>query len=111
MSDMSIHNVLSQMRAMRAQATENLRGGEAGGVDKVSGGEDFATLMRRAIDGVNDLQKTSRQLETRFEAGDRDVDLTQVMLADQKASLAFTAVSQVRNKLLTAYQDIMSMPV
>ncbi len=111
MSDMNIHDVLSQMRTMRTQAAQNLRGQEASEVTQGVGGDDFASLMRRAIDGVNALQKTSRQLKTRFEAGDRDVDLTQVMIADQKASLAFTAVTQVRNKLVTAYQDIMNMPV
>ncbi|MEW6764625.1 MAG: flagellar hook-basal body complex protein FliE [Pseudomonadota bacterium] len=111
MSDMNIHDVLSQMRTMRTQAAQNLRGQEPGAVVPVGGGDDFGSLMRRAIDGVNALQKTSRQLETRFEAGDRDVDLTQVMLADQKASLAFTAVTEVRNKLVTAYQEIMNMPV
>lgn len=110
MSDMNINAVLGQMRAVRLQAAENLRDQPAD-VQKVAGGDDFASLMRRAIDGVNGVQKQSRELATRFESGDRDVDLTQVMIADQKASLAFTAVTQVRNKLVTAYQDIMNMPV
>ncbi|TQV65378.1 MAG: flagellar hook-basal body complex protein FliE [Halothiobacillaceae bacterium] len=110
MSDMNINAVLNQMRAVRSQAAENLRV-QAQEAQQPGGGDDFATLMRRAIDGVSSVQRESRDLATRFETGDRDVDLTQVMIADQKASLAFTAVTQVRNKLVTAYQDIMNMPV
>ncbi|MGB9669975.1 MAG: flagellar hook-basal body complex protein FliE [Halothiobacillaceae bacterium] len=110
MSDMNIDQVLSQMRAMRAQAANNLQMGSAEAA-RVAGGDDFASLLRRAVDGVNGVQAASSQLKARFEAGDRDVDLTQVMIADQKASLAFTALTQVRNKLVTAYQDIMNMPV
>jgi flagellar hook-basal body complex protein FliE len=45
-----------------------------------------------------------------FEAGE-EVDVTKVMLAREKASLAFEATLQVRNKLLSAYKDIVSMPV
>ncbi len=108
MSDMSIEHVLSQMRAMRTQVSSGL---QAGTVAPAVGGEDFASLLRRAVDGVNGLQAASGELKARFETGDRDVDLTQVMLADQKASLAFTAVTQVRNRLVTAYQDIMNMPI
>ena len=110
MSDMNINAVLSQMRAVRTQAAENLRV-HTPESQRVGGGDDFASLMRRAIDGVNGVQQQAGDLATRFETGDRDVDLTQVMIADQKASLAFTAVTQVRNKLVTAYQDIMNMPV
>lgn len=108
MSDASISAVLSQMRAVRSLARENLL---SDAPVKPSGGEDFATLIRDAIDGVNGLQRTSNDLKTRFEAGDPSVELTQVMIADQKAGLAFTAVTQVRNKLISAYQEIMSMPV
>jgi len=109
MSDMSVNAVLSQMRAVRLQAVENLRDPSAD--VRRAGGDDFAALMRQAIDGVNAVQRQSRDLAARFESGDRDVELSQVMIADQKASLAFTAATQVRNKLVTAYQDIMNMPM
>jgi flagellar hook-basal body complex protein FliE len=57
------------------------------------------------------LQQTSGSLKTRFELGDPNVDLTQVMLAAQKASLGFNATLQVRNRLVQAYQDVMNMPI
>ena len=46
-----------------------------------------------------------------YETGDKSVDLTKVMLEVQKASLAFRAMTEVRNKLVDAYREVMSMPV
>jgi flagellar hook-basal body complex protein FliE len=46
-----------------------------------------------------------------FVKGEPNVDLTEVMVAVQKASLSFQAMTQVRNKLVQAYQDVMNMPV
>jgi len=46
-----------------------------------------------------------------FAKGDTSTDLTEVMVAMQKASLSFQAMTQVRNKLLEAYKDVMNMPV
>jgi flagellar hook-basal body complex protein FliE len=43
--------------------------------------------------------------------GTSKVDLSDVMIASQKASVSFQAMTQVRNKLVQAYQDIMQMPV
>ena len=51
------------------------------------------------------------QLANAFEIGKSGVDLTDVMIASQKASVSFQALTQVRNKLVQAYQDIMQMPV
>ncbi|MEA1136005.1 flagellar hook-basal body complex protein FliE, partial [Klebsiella pneumoniae] len=56
-------------------------------------------------------QQASNQLATAFEIGKSGVDLTDVMVASQKASVSFQALTQVRNKLVQAYQDIMQMPV
>jgi flagellar hook-basal body complex protein FliE len=50
-------------------------------------------------------------MATRFEMGDPKVDLSQVMISQQKANISFQAVSQVRNKLVSAYQEIMNMPI
>jgi len=46
-----------------------------------------------------------------FSAGDPDVKLQDVMVNLQKASLSFQQMVQVRNRLVSAYQDIMNMPV
>ena len=50
-------------------------------------------------------------MATAFEAGSPDVNLPEMMVAMQKASLSFQAMTQVRNKLLSAYQEVMNMQV
>ena len=72
---------------------------------------DFGDLVKRSIDGVNATQREAGALARRFEVGDPDVDLVRVMVQMQKARVSFEAVSQVRNKLVEAYREIMSMQV
>ncbi|MCB1764555.1 MAG: flagellar hook-basal body complex protein FliE [Candidatus Competibacteraceae bacterium] len=72
--------------------------------------EDFASVFKSMLVGVNQSQQHSRQLTESFDIGQHD-DLAGVMIAQQKAKLAFQSTLQVRNKLVTAYQDIMNMPV
>lgn len=71
----------------------------------------FGDLFSRAIDNVNDLQQTSAQLSTAYAKGDKSVDITDVMIASEKAKVGFQATVQVRNKVIEAYQDIMNMPI
>jgi flagellar hook-basal body complex protein FliE len=68
-------------------------------------------MMQQAIDQVNQTQADAKQLSTALELGDPNVDIAQVMVAMQKSSVSFQALTEVRNKLLTAYQDVMNMPV
>ena len=72
---------------------------------------DFQDLFKMALDNVNGLQQNSNQLATAVEMGDPKVSLAQAMIAGQKASIAFEATVQVRNKLVEAYKEIMAMPV
>ncbi|WNW11139.1 flagellar hook-basal body complex protein FliE [Pseudomonas sp. DTU_2021_1001937_2_SI_NGA_ILE_001] len=74
-------------------------------------GSNFADLLGEAINKVADTQAASSQLANAFEMGKSGVDLTDVMISSQKASVSFQALTQVRNKLVQAYQDIMQMPV
>lgn len=111
-SNMSVDQILSQMRVMRQEATQRMaQPTNVPPTVSPAGGDSFSSLLTKAIGQVNDLQQNSAQLKTRFELGDPNVDLTQVMLASQKASLGFNATLQVRNRLVQAYQDIMNMPV
>ncbi|MFC6339747.1 flagellar hook-basal body complex protein FliE [Pseudomonas sp. CCM 7891] len=75
------------------------------------GKSNFADMLGQAINKVSDTQQASSQLASAFEIGKSGVDLTDVMIASQKASVSFQALTQVRNKLVQAYQDIMQMPV
>ncbi|EXJ16868.1 flagellar hook-basal body complex protein FliE [Imhoffiella purpurea] len=112
MSDMQIQNVLQQMRALSQSG--RVEGAEP--VSKVEparelDGEDFADKMRDAIRSVNRIQKEATTMQTQFELGDANVSLPQVMVAMNKSSVAFEATNQVRNRLLSAYQEVMSMSV
>lgn len=72
--------------------------------------DDFASVLRSMLVGVNDAQQHSRQLTEAFERG-QNQDLVGVMVAQQTAKLNFQSTLQVRNKMVSAYQDIMNMPV
>ncbi|WLG97294.1 flagellar hook-basal body complex protein FliE [Pseudomonas sp. Z5-35] len=74
-------------------------------------GSSFSDMLGQAVNKVNDTQQASNQLASAFEIGKSGVDLTDVMISSQKASVSFQALTQVRNKLVQAYQDIMQMPV
>ncbi len=70
----------------------------------------FAATMETAIQSVNAQQNKASALSEAYERGET-VDIAKVMLARQEASVGFEATMQVRNKILSAYKDIMSMPV
>lgn len=72
---------------------------------------DFGDMLKTTINAVNETQQHASALKTGFENGTSDKSLAEVMIAAQKADLSFRAVTEVRNKLVTAYQDIMNMPV
>ena len=71
----------------------------------------FGDLLKQAVDAVNETQMKSAELQKAYELGDESVDLTEVMIQMQKATVSFEAMTQVRNRLISAYQDIMNMPI
>nr|WP_317622152.1 MULTISPECIES: flagellar hook-basal body complex protein FliE [unclassified Pseudohongiella] len=74
-------------------------------------GTGFGEMLKQAVDSVADTQAKSSELQRAFEMGEPGVDITQVMIQMQKASVSFEAMNQVRNRLVSAYQDIMNMPL
>jgi flagellar hook-basal body complex protein FliE len=70
----------------------------------------FADALKESLHAVSATQAESNAQMTAYERGDQ-TDIAAVMLARQKASVAFEATMQVRNKLLSAYSDIMNMPL
>jgi flagellar hook-basal body complex protein FliE len=71
----------------------------------------FAKLLKQGIDSVNQTQARATDLATRFERGVPGVELPQVMLEMQKANVSFRALTEVRNKFVDAYREIMNMPL
>ena len=72
---------------------------------------DFGALVTQSINSVNETQQGATKLAEQFELGDPGVDLVRVMVEMQKARVSFEAVSQVRNKLVEAYREVMNMQV
>jgi flagellar hook-basal body complex protein FliE len=75
------------------------------------GAPSFSDMLGQAVNKVHETQQASSELSKAFEMGNSGIDLTDVMIASQKASVSMQAMTQVRNKLVQAYQDIMQMPV
>lgn len=103
MANVEIEKVLAQMKAMAPAISENT-------IPK-SEGTEFSAFLKESIDKVNDTQMQAGQLAKAFETGDPNVNLSEVMVSIQKASISFEAMLQVRNKLVQAYQDVMNMPM
>ncbi len=72
---------------------------------------DFGDVLKQSLDQVNQLQLDSKELSKEFAMGDDTVDLADVMISGQKASIGFQATVQVRNKLVQAYTEMMNMQV
>jgi|TARA_B100000902_G_scaffold367023_1_gene389275 flagellar hook-basal body complex protein FliE len=105
MSDIAINQVLAQMRAMQALANPQAT------PEAVQGQGNFSNLMQDSIREVNAAMQESRAMTTRFEMGDPSVSLAEVMVNSQKAGLQFQAVAEIRNRVLSAYKEVMNMPV
>lgn len=94
------------------QALESMSKGQPPKLEpNVEDKTSFATLMQQAISQVNETQMQAGEVTRAFELGDSKLDLSEVMIAVQKSRISFQALTEVRNKLLTAYQDVMNMPV
>lgn len=100
--------VVEQSDALRTLREAGASGQVAGRSPEVGGG--FADTLRSTLDQVNATQARSSDISAAYERGEV-TDIAQVMMARQESSVAFEATLQVRNKLLSAYQDIMRMGV
>ena len=70
----------------------------------------FSGTLQNALEKVNQTQTSAESISEAYEKGD-ETDIAKVMLARQESSVEFEATLQVRNKLLSAYQDIMRFGV
>ena len=118
MSQISIDQVLSQIRSIAAQtqpagikpaALTNDAAAASGTGAAAATGNSFATLLRSGLEQVNQTELRANDLADKFERGVPGVDLPTVMLEANKANLSFRAVTEVRNRLISAYTDIMNM--
>jgi flagellar hook-basal body complex protein FliE len=103
---MEINQVLAQIRSLSAQTKV---GTSPATQTQQTGPSEFANIMRQGLDSVNQNQMKADELSDAFARGTPGVELPQVMLAGAKANISFHALNEVRNRLVSAYQDIMNM--
>ena len=107
MDTKGIDQMLSLLRATAAQAG----GRPAEAPPAAAGGVDFAQVLKNSIEQVSQTQRQAETMSAKFAAGEGDANLHEVMISLQKANLSFQEMVQVRNKLVTAYNDVMNMQV
>ncbi len=112
-----INSVLMQMRSLKSQvqnaSSDAMMPAPVDPMQelKPSDRTGFGEILKNAVDGVNDAQANAKKLAVGYEQGDPSIDLPQVMIAAEKSSVSFQAMTQVRNRLVSAYEDIMKMPI
>lgn len=112
-----INSVLMQMRAIKTQvqsaSAELGQGLTSAGMGELKPVErtGFGDILKNAVDGVSEVQADAKKMAVAYEQGMPGIDLPQVMIAAEKASVSFQAMTQVRNRLVSAYEDIMKMPI
>lgn len=114
MNSIDVNSVLAQIRSYSAQAAAkpavapNAAAGAAAGTQASGSFQDF---LSGTVNRVNNTMGQAEQLRRAFEMGDPSADLSRVMLASARSQVEFKAMVEVRNRLVSAYQDIMNMPV
>jgi flagellar hook-basal body complex protein FliE len=117
MSSLQVDAVLAQIRSMQAQIrgvgaeASPAAGAAAAGNAGAAPATSFADVLKQGLDQVNQTQQRAAELSDKFERGVPGIELPQVMLEMQKANVSFRALTEVRNKLVNAYQEIMNMPI
>jgi flagellar hook-basal body complex protein FliE len=105
MDTRGIDQMLSELRATAQIASgKTLQPKQAG----EAGAADFGQILKSTLDQV---QMDAQKLAQDFSAGTGNASLQDVMMSLQKANLSFQQMVQVRNRLVSAYHDIMNMQV
>ena len=125
MDPISMDSLLSKLQAAREAASRLPATGVAGKASAIAGkvsglatggaaaakSVDFASLLAKSVDKVDQAQRTAGAMAEQFQLGAGNVSLEDTMVALQKANISFQAMVQVRNKVVTAYNDIMNMQI
>lgn len=118
-NQIDVNRLLLEMRALKAQTQAFGNADSVNSRDRLSSvaeieknnNASFTKVMEQAVNKVNEVQQASSSMSKSYLQGDPNVDVTDVMIASQKASVAFESMVQVRNKLVEAYRDVMNMPL
>jgi flagellar hook-basal body complex protein FliE len=112
MNKIDASHLQSQMRALVQEMNAQKSAINTHSTQIKSGQEiGFGDVLKNSLAEINEQQQNASSLSTQFESGDVNVKLSDVMVAMQKAEVSLQAASQIRNKFIGAYQDIMNMPI
>lgn len=102
----AIDGLLGQMRLAAAGAA-----GAPASLAPNGGAPDFSTILQNSLNQISQAQNQANTQTQQFALGNPDVSLSDAMMAMQKATITLQTGIQVRNKLVTAYTDIMNMSI
>jgi len=108
MDTRSIDQLLGQMRTAAAMAAGRPQAAAKPAAAQPGG---FSEVLKTAIEQTSQAQHKAQGLARSFSVGEPDVQLHDVMVSMQKANISFQQMVQVRNRLVSAYHDIMNMQV
>ena len=103
-----VDQLLGQMRAAQSLASKL---GKTATEGTEAATTDFASVLKSSLEQVNRTQTQAESLTRAFEVGAPGVQLHDVMISLAKANVSFQQMVQVRNRLVSAYHDIMNMQV
>lgn len=101
-----IGSVLSQIRALSDGLSQQKPIVEPGKTDS-----EFGAAMKNAIDSVSNQQQSAESTALKFQSGDPNTSIAEVVVSMQKASISFQAMAEARNRVVEAYREIMNMSV
>ena len=101
----SLERMLGELRAAASAAQGGAKGADA------AASAGFQNVLAQALDQVNASQLGAERLAASYARGEPGVALQDAMIAVSKAQVSFQAAVQVRNRLVSAYHEIMNMPV
>ena len=106
-----IEAMIAQLKAAATKPAAPAVSPLTGAGDAPAAKVNFADALQQSLAEVSGAQNASGELSKKFTLGDDSVSLSDVMVSMQKASIGFQATVQVRNKLVSAYHEIMNMQV
>ncbi len=75
------------------------------------GGMDFGEALANAMKGASGAENTAEEMSARFSDGDPNVGIHEVMIASEKASITMRYAVTLKNKMVSAYQELMNTQV
>jgi flagellar hook-basal body complex protein FliE len=106
----ALTNAASDLAGQAGAIAPAMQFGAQSGHDAGQAGGSFAQAMMSAVSGVNAADKAAGAKMADVDAGRSD-DLVGAMMASQEASLSFSMLMQVRNKVMGAVDELIKLPL